>query len=139
MMSRDLRSLALGLCDELHEDGKQPRVLVVESRPDVRAPLCRELHRLGCATMEARTPLETIRLVEGAGGLVHAVAIGPTLTQTRADELATFLNEAYPDLPVVIVEDIRPYRTRDFTNGLRRAVSGVRDSFASHPLAPAAG
>jgi CheY-like chemotaxis protein len=139
MMSRNLCSLALELSETLREEDKQPRVLVVDARPAVRAQMGRELHRLGCGTLEARTPLETIHLLEWGRVLVHAVAIGPSLTQTRAEELASFLTDAYPDLPVVIVEGIAPSGGRDLEHGLWGAVRRIRDPYAGLSEAPAAG
>ena len=75
--------------------------------------------------MEARTPLEAFRWLEWARALVEGVAIGPGLTHTRADELATFLQETYPDLPVVVVEDGAP--VWDLTEGLRAVAQCIPD------------
>lgn len=101
IMSSTLRSLIRDLFD----GDRPPCLLVVEARPGVRARICRELASLGCATREARTPLEAIDRLPAERAAIDAVAIGRGSTQTRAEELAAYLREAYPDLPVVIVDD----------------------------------
>jgi hypothetical protein len=130
MMSQSLSSLALELSIAQREGRKQPRVLVVEARPVVRARICQELQGLGCASVDVGTPLETIHFLEWGRALVQAVAIGPSLTQTRAEELASFLEDAYPDLPVVIVDAVLPAATLDLANCLWSVASSLRDSYA---------
>jgi CheY-like chemotaxis protein len=101
-----------------------PRVLVVDRSGLVRHRACAELARLGCTTRSVPTPLDAIQELERGG--VDGVVIGPTLTQTCAGELAAFIAESYPDLPVVVLSvgpRDRPC-VRDRPPGLLAALGG---------------
>lgn len=135
-MSRTLRSLVLELCNASYEGPL--RVLIVEPRSSAREGMCHELRRLGCEPLEARTPLEAIHKLEWVRAVVHAVAIGPGLPRTRADELARFLEEAYPVLPVLIVDDGSPFSSRDIGDALREVARGMGGPYAAGALLGAA-
>jgi DNA-binding NtrC family response regulator len=84
--------------------GDRPiEILVVDANPETRQRLVVELSRHEWTTREAGSPLEAIASIERER--CDAVAIGWTLTPGRARQLAGFLAEAYPDLPVWIVSD----------------------------------
>jgi ActR/RegA family two-component response regulator len=83
-----------------------PGILVVEADAAIRDRICRELRRLGCTPGEARTPLEMIhRLESDRAGPVHVVVLGPTLARSGSGEVVRFLEEAYPDIRVLVVAD----------------------------------
>lgn len=124
-MSTKLRRFARDIQDSLGGGGRQPHILVVDAMPSARRRMDRELRRAGCTTVEAATPLETLRLLEWMQVPIDGVVIGPALTQTRARELASFLAQAYPGLRIATI--------RRSASRTRRAPRALRGPQSSHP------
>jgi hypothetical protein len=101
-MTPELRTFARALHDAASDAARLPRVLVVDARPEVRRRTCDALARLGCATRPVPAPLDALTALE-RGDPIDGAVLGPTLTQTRAQELAAFLAETYPRLRVVVL------------------------------------
>lgn len=87
------------------EAERAPRVVVVDGAAPRRHKFAEALRRLGCCSLEAATPLEAIELVECSRNHVCAVALSESLTQTQADELVEYLNDAHPDVMIARIED----------------------------------
>jgi hypothetical protein len=123
-MTPELHTFARALHAATSASPRLPRALVIDASPLVRRRICADLGRLHCATRPVATALEALVILERADP-VDGVVIGATPTQTRPDELAAFLAETYPRLPVVVLPAGPPARgyARDRPSFLDGAVA----------------
>jgi hypothetical protein len=93
-----------------HVDGaldaaRVPRVVIVDPLPAERGRVAEAVRHAGCDPVEASTPLEAIDAIQRPENRVAAAAIRDSLTQTGGDELATYLAENHPSMPVAILAE----------------------------------
>jgi hypothetical protein len=91
--------------DSAIDAARVPRVVVVDPLPAERGRVADAVRRAGCDPVEASTPLEAIDAIQRPENRVAAAAIRDSLTQTGGDELATYLAEQHPTLPVAILAE----------------------------------
>jgi CheY-like chemotaxis protein len=82
-----------------------PRVMVVDPLPAERSRVAAALRRAGCDPVEASTPLEAIDAIQRPENRVAGAAIRDSLTQTDGGELARYLADEHPSMPVAILSD----------------------------------
>jgi CheY-like chemotaxis protein len=82
-----------------------PRVVVVDPLPGERSRVAAAVRRAGMEPVEASTPLEAIDAIQRPENRVVGAAIRDSLTQTDGGELARFLTDEHPSIPVAILSE----------------------------------
>jgi len=84
----------------------EPWVVVVDHEETRQVRVAHAVRCAGAQPVVVRTPLEAIALVQAAATdrrWLAAVAVAEHLTQTGGAELAEFLAEAHPELPLMVI------------------------------------
>lgn len=85
------------------ECAQTPHVLVVDADRCRRDLVASAFRDTGCHVIEATSPLEAIIALDESKLHPWAVVIAETDFDLRADELRSFLREAYPCLPLIAI------------------------------------
>jgi hypothetical protein len=82
-----------------------PRVVVVDPLPGERGRIAAAVRRAGMEPVEASTPLEAIDAIQRPENRVAGAAIRDSLTQTDGGELARYLTDEHPSMPLAILSE----------------------------------
>jgi hypothetical protein len=82
-----------------------PRVVVVDPLPAERSRVAAAVRRAGMEPVEASTPLEAIDAIQRPENRVAGAAIRDSLTQTDGGELAKYLTDEHPSMPLAILSE----------------------------------
>ena len=97
-------------------------ILIVEDERSARIALGSLLRDLGYQVLEASSPSEALKLVDGHGDPVHLLLTDVRLPEMRGEELAARLRDSLPDLEVV------------FMSGLPEAPAAAAAVFIQKPI-----
>jgi hypothetical protein len=109
----------------VQDERAHPRVLVAASVPTCAA-ISRELERRGAVALDAHTPLEALRRLEEPVTDAAGALIASGLTQTSGDELASYVEIAYPATRIAMLDEdveLNPFK-------VRRTVAAVLGSYS---------
>jgi CheY-like chemotaxis protein len=81
----------------------EPQILVVDAARQRRDLVAAAFRATGCRVIEASSALEAIAEIDQSRLHLWAVVIADTEIASRADDLRTYLREAYPRVPLVVV------------------------------------
>jgi CheY-like chemotaxis protein len=82
-----------------------PRVVIVDPLPAERSRVAAAVRRAGLEPVEASTPLEAIDAIQRPENRVAGAAIRDSLTQTDGGELAKYLTDEHPAMPLAILSE----------------------------------
>lgn len=85
------------------ECAREPQILLVDAALGRRTLVAEAFRAMECRVIEVSSPLEAIAEINQSRLHLWAVVIADTAPASRADELRTFLREAYPRVPLVVV------------------------------------
>lgn len=94
----------------------------MEDERSARIALGRLLKDLGYQVLEASSPAEALKLVDGHDGPVHLLLTDVKLPEMSGDRLAARLRDSQPDLEVV------------FMSGLPEAPAAAAAAFIQKPI-----
>jgi len=81
----------------------EPQILLVDAARERRDLVAAEFRAAGCRVIEVSSALEAIAEIDQSRLHLWAVVIADTEIAARADDLRTYLREAYPRVPLVVV------------------------------------
>lgn len=97
-------------------------ILVVEDECSARIALGSLMKDLGHQVLEASSPAEALKLVDGHDGPIHLLLTDVRLPEMSGDRLAARLRDSQPDLQVV------------FMSGLQEAPAAAAAAFIQKPI-----
>jgi hypothetical protein len=109
----------------VHDERAHPRILVAAPERTCTV-VARELARRGAVALDARTPLEALRRLEEPVTVAAGALISGELTQTAGDELASYVEIAYPAMRITMLDD----NVESDPGHVRRQVTDVLGSYA---------
>lgn len=88
--------------------GKARHVLVVDDQPDVREMIAILLEREGCTVETTALPQAALTLVRQTPDAYDLVILDQTMPQMQGDALAREIEQANPDIPVILITGHNP-------------------------------